>query len=262
MLHWLFAVIGTVITALTYVLTPALSPWWIVPIWAAACLAALIVYLLLLVIVSFCLPHRDPPPYFPLCRHIVVVTLSWAMDMLRVRTHLTGTEKLPTDRPFLLVCNHRSNIDPLITLTALHKWKLVFVSKPENFRIPVVGPFMHSASFLAIDRENPRNAVKTIHQAADFIRERQLCIGIYPEGTRNRNSEELLPFHNGSFKIAKMAGCPVAVMTLRYGKRRWFFGEKPVHMDIVSVMDEEFVAQNNTATLSQQARTAMEQHGV
>lgn len=262
MLHWLFALIGTVVTVLTYLLAPALSPWWIVPIWAAACLAVVIVYVLLLAIISLFLPRQDPPPFLLLCRHIVVVTLSWAMDMLRVRTYLTGTEKLPIDRPFLLVCNHRSNIDPLVTLAALNKWKLAFVSKPENFRIPVVGPFMHSASFLAIDRDNPRNAVKTIHQAADFIRERQLCIGIYPEGTRNRESEGLLPFHNGSFKIAKMAGCPVAVMTLRYEKRRWFFGEKAVRMDVLTVLDEDFVAENNTATLSQAARTCMEQHGV
>ena len=40
---------------------------------------------------------------------------------------------------------------------------------------------------------------------------------IFPEGTRNRNADDpasLLPFKDGSFKIAQKTGCPIIPMVL------------------------------------------------
>ena len=66
---------------------------------------------------------------------------------------------------------------------------------------------------MAIDRENPRNAVKTVEQAANLIKAGELSVGIYPEGTRNKSYVGLLPFHNSVFKIAHKAdNAPIVIV--------------------------------------------------
>ena len=173
--------------------------------------------------------------------------------LLGYRFRIESTDRLP-DRPYLLVCNHRSAFDPLCTIAALENDALVFVAKPGVFKIPVIGAVMRRLCFLPIDRENARNAVTTIKRAAELIRNVGLSVGIYPEGTRSKDGR-LLPFHAGSFKIAKLADCPVVVATIRY--ENVFLWFKRVHLHIVDVMSEEIVKENNTSALSERAEQAI-----
>ena len=41
-----------------------------------------------------------------------------------------------------------------------------------------------------------------------------ISICIFPEGTRNKVADTFLPFHEGSFKIAQKAGCPIVPITI------------------------------------------------
>ena len=256
----LFIVLALVGTALTYGLLPALSLWWALPLAVGLYVALGALYIVLVLTIALLLPDTPPSPRrYEVYHWVIVHTLSWIMLLLGFRVTLTGGERLPTDRPFLLVSNHRSGFDPLVTLAVLKRWSVGFVAKPEIFRIPVIRVAMKKACFLAIDRENARNAVATIKQAAEQITTLGLSMAIYPEGTRNKESEALLPFHAGSFKIAKLAACPVAVMTIRYEKRRHLPGKR-VSIQVVDLMDETFVAENNTATLSERAKAKMEEH--
>ena len=125
------------------------------------------------------------------------------------------------------------------------------VCKPEILRVPILGPAMLRAGFFPIDRENPRNAVTAIKHAAQVITEQKRCVGIYPEGTRTKNEGEMLPFHAGSFKIAKMADCPIVVASVRVKPRGLF--PSAVELRVLDVMDETYVKDNNTATLAQRA---------
>lgn len=141
---------------------------------------------------------------------------SWtimALKLLRIKVSVEGLEKLPQDQRFLLVGNHRSNFDPLITWAILRKYDIAFISKSSNFKIPCFGKIIRKCCFLAIDRENPKEALKTITKASELIRNNEVSIGIYPEGTRSK-STQLLPFHNGVFKIAKKAQVPIVVVLL------------------------------------------------
>ena len=131
-----------------------------------------------------------------------------------MRVSVTGTEMLPEEGRFLLVCNHRSAFDPVVTAAKLAHWNLAFISKPENLNIPLIGKLAYGAGFLPIDRENDRNALKTILTAADYLK-RDLCsIAVYPEGTRSKTGE-MLPFHAGSFKVAQRAGVPLVIASIR-----------------------------------------------
>lgn len=177
-----------------------------------------------------------------------------------LKPELSGLEKLPKDERFLLVCNHRSVFDPLFKVHVLAKYNMAFVSKPSNMRLPLVGSAMHGMGCLGIDRENDRNALKTILQAADYLK-RDICsIAIYPEGKRSKDCR-LLPFHAGSFKTAQRAGVGIAVASIRGTEnvlKNVLRRRTVVRLDILEFIPAEKVKAMATAELSQYSRELIE----
>lgn len=192
---------------------------WLIPIFAGlsvAYTAALIVFcLLLLFISSLFFPKRECPPKKNRAVFIIIREVCIAItQFLRVRVKAEGVDMVP-DRPFLLLSNHRSNFDPIITIAVLRKHPMAFLTKEGNKKIPIAGPYIRMAGFLTIDRENPRNAVQTLRTTARLIQRDKVSYGIYPEGTRNRTEEPLLPFHDGVLMAARKANVPVVVVGMK-----------------------------------------------
>ena len=185
---------------------------------------------------------------------------SWAaIKLLGIRLQVSGMEKVPKDTRFLLVSNHRSNYDPILTWQAFRDYDLAFVSKPENFKIPIFGRIIRKCCFLPIDREDPRKAIRTIQKAADLIQADTVSVGIYPEGTRNRE-REMLPFHNGVFKIAKKAQVPIVIVSVCGTDQicpRLFRGAQ-VQLKVLEVIPASMVAQEKTARLGSAVRWILE----
>ncbi len=257
LLHILFCGVSVAASAALFAAIPSLSLWWL-PLTLVGGYAASFLLLVLGTVLFSCLVQDTKPSGVRRTFYRLVARLAqWACLLCGMRVKAEGVDRLPTDRPFLLVSNHLSNLDPLIALAALRGYETAFVSKPENFKIPVVGLVMRNAAFLPIDRENPRNAVATIKKAAELITARALCVGIYPEGTRNKTGEGLLPFHNGSFKIATTAKCPVAVLTVRYEKGSFPY-RRVACIRVVEVLDADYIATNRTDAISERARAIIE----
>jgi 1-acyl-sn-glycerol-3-phosphate acyltransferase len=76
---------------------------------------------------------------------------------------------------------------------------------------------MRRSGYIAIDRENPRNAAKSIIKAAEEIRNGTSAIA-FPEGTRSRTGD-LGTFHSGAFALALRAGVPLVPVTLEGSHR-------------------------------------------
>jgi len=192
--------------------------------------------------------NKEYDTHSPFYRFVLDSATFLTLKLLRVRVHVTGMEKLPKDKKLLFVGNHRSNFDPIVTWYAFRNWRIAYVSKPENFKIPFFGRIIHRCGFLAIDRANPKNALKTINIAARRLIDQEVSIGVYPEGTRNKNGG-LLPFHNGVFKIAKKAGASIAVVYVT-GTQNIFwrtpFRRTDVHVDILEVFSPENVQKSGT----------------
>jgi len=181
-----------------------------------------------------------------------------AMKLLRIRVHVSGIEKIPKDTKLLFVSNHRSNFDPIITWYALKKWEIAFVSKPENFKIPFFGRIIRKCCFMPIDRENPRNAIVTINRAAKLLKKQEVSIGVYPEGTRSKTCE-LLPFHNGVFKIAQKAEAPVVVLSITGTEKiakAAPFRRSDVYLDVLEVFSN--IKETKTELIGTAARRLME----
>lgn len=154
-------------------------------------------------------------------RFLLYTTTALTVIIGRIHIHSGGLDKLDAagintkgkKQRFLLVSNHRSNFDPILTWHVLRKYDLAYLSKEENMHIFSFGRIIRKCCFMAIDRENPKEALKTLIASAELIKSDEVSMAIYPEGTRNKG-EGLLPFHNGIFKVAKMAEVPIVIMSI------------------------------------------------
>ncbi len=192
----------------------------------------------------------------PFYRFLLESATAAALKLLRIRVHVSGMEKIPKDEKVLFVCNHRSNFDPLITWHALKNWKIAFVSKPENFKVPFFGRIIRKCCFLPIDRENPRKAIVTINKAAKLLKKQEVSVGIYPEGTRSKTCQ-LLPFHNGVFKIAQKAEAPIVVLCITGTQKiskRTPFQHTDVYLDVLAVFPMQGVKETKTEMIGTAVR--------
>ena len=224
-------------------------------------LALLLMYLLFLGVCCLLVnPEKEYSKNSPFYRFLLDSATVAAMKLLRIRVHVSGIEKIPKDTKVLFVSNHRSNFDPIVTWYALKKWKIAFVSKPSNFKIPFFGRIIRKCCFMPIDRENPRNAIVTINKAAKLLKKQEVSIGIYPEGTRSKNCE-LLPFHNGVFKIAQKAETPIVVLCVTGTEKiskRTPFRRSDVYLDVLEVFSGASIKETRTEMIGTAVRRLME----
>ena len=222
-----------------------------------ALLGVFLLYVLLLGVCSLLVdPEKEYNKNSSFYRFLLDSATAAAIKLCRIRLHVSGMEKIPKDTKLLFVSNHRSNFDPLITWYALKKWKLAFISKPENFKIPFFGRIIRRCCFLPIDRENPQKAIVTINKAAKLLQKQEVSIGIYPEGTRSKTGQ-LLPFHNGVFKIAQKAQMPIVVLSITGTEKisgRTPFQPTDVYLDVLEVFPGENIKEIKTETIGMMVR--------
>ena len=123
-----------------------------------------------------------------------------------------GKENMPKEAT-LYVGNHRSFFDILIMCTQ-YKELMGFVAKDSLGKIPSLRIWMRYIYCLFLDRKDIKQGMKTILQAIEYIKQ-GVSIAIFPEGTRNTGGElSMLPFKEGSFKIALKTGCPIVPVAI------------------------------------------------
>jgi 1-acyl-sn-glycerol-3-phosphate acyltransferase len=143
----------------------------------------------------------------------------WSRDNLwlsRARVEIEGLERIHADRAQLLVANH-SGLHDILSLAARLPIQFRWVAKKSLFRVPFMGWHMRRSGYIPIDRDNPREAVRSIHSAAATIQNGISAIA-FPEGTRSR-SGELGKFHSGAFALALRTGVPLVPVALEGSHR-------------------------------------------
>ena len=150
----------------------------------------------------------------PYIRGIVKLYAPAVFRLLGCKIEASGTEKLPKEGRYLLVCNHLYDLDPGIPLTLFPDAQLAFISKKENIDKPIIGPLMLKIQCQLLDRENDRAALKTILRCISILKEDKANIAVFPEGGIIKDGKLLHRFRPGVFKIAQKAGVPIVVCTL------------------------------------------------
>lgn len=132
---------------------------------------------------------------------------------LRVKVSMKGFDKLPKDKPFVIVSNHLSMFDQIVMLGKLRTTNIICISKPENFHIPIAGKWIQLAGYIAINRDNMAEGVSAIEKAKSYLRQ-GTSIYVCPEGKRAKD-HELQPFHHGTFRLVCDEGFDLAVCAIR-----------------------------------------------
>lgn len=146
------------------------------------------------------------------CLRMVQWAFKVILKIAGVSVTVIGEENIP-DKPVLYIGNHRSYFDILLTYSRCQRLT-GYVAKKEMLRYPLLRDWMNSLYCLFLDRSTPKEGLKTILQAIEYVKQ-GISICIFPEGTRN-NGEELsmLPFKDGALKIAEKTGCPIIPISM------------------------------------------------
>lgn len=259
------AILSLGLTGLFYYFNNWWKVWWMFWIWIplpfAFFCALFFLFLLYLAIASYFYKRQTvkKPSLFAML--IVHQTAYVIMLYLRIHVTIRGMGKLPEHkRRFMVVHNHLSSFDEFALIWAFRNYDMLFISKEENFDIPIVGGWIKKAGHLAIKQGDLVQGKQIISQAADYIKQGKYSITVAPEGTRNKNFPDplLAPFHPGTFNMAKEAGCPIVVCAIQNTNatmQRWPVHMTHVYLDVVGVIDEEDVAKLTTNELAEKSRS-------
>lgn len=136
--------------------------------------------------------------------------------LVRVPQDITATPKV-------IVANHQNTFD-VVTISGGVREGVVSIGKKSLKWVPFFGQLYWLSGNILIDRKNSNKAAGTINSTADKMREKNLSVWMFPEGTRS-NGRGLLPFKMGAFHTAIQAKVPlipiVMSTTTAFSINRW-----------------------------------------
>lgn len=188
-------------------------------------------------------------------RRVMDVYIEALITLVRVKLETRGLENTPKQGRFLVVCNHLFIADPGIVLHCFRHSQLAFLTKKENYKLPIISAFMHKILCQPIDRENDRQALKSIIQSIRLLQNDEVSVCAFPEGYTSKDGK-LHPFRSGVFKIAQKAKVPIVVCTIQ--NTRQIFknlrkGKKTVvPFHLVKVIPPEQIAGKTTTQISEE----------
>ena len=223
-------------------------------------LLCVILFGVLLLITAFIDPDKERQKDSKWFRLFIMQVIHLILTVLPVRVHMQGREKLPKDGRFLLVSNHIDNIDPAIFFYSFPHAQLAFVGKKETTGMFLIRKVMPKLLCPNINRENDREALKTIIKCIGLLKEDTVSIGIFPEGRINPY-RKLAHFRPGVFKIAQKANVPIVVCTLRGSNtvipNLLKLKSSQVHMHLLDVIQPEQFAGKTTVDIAEEVYAMM-----
>ncbi|MBR5369924.1 MAG: 1-acyl-sn-glycerol-3-phosphate acyltransferase [Bacilli bacterium] len=108
-----------------------------------------------------------------------------------------GLENIPKNGRVVLAGNHTKWLDP-VTLVGVQKRQIHFLAKEELFH-GITKFIVKGMGCVPVNRKiHDKNALSS---SEEFLN-KDLCIGIFPEGTINRTKDIIMPFKIGAVKMS------------------------------------------------------------
>lgn len=137
------------------------------------------------------------------------VARAWARMLLGIagaRVRVEGGDRITPGASYVIVANHLSFMD-IPAILAYVPVEIRFLAKKSLFKVPFIGYHLGRAGHLPVERDDARGSLKTMAEAAQFIRNRGISVLIFPEG--GRSPHEMREFREGAAYIAIKAGAQV-----------------------------------------------------
>lgn len=129
-----------------------------------------------------------------------------------IKLKVEGLENIDPNATYVFVSNHASQFD----ITALQYGvpnRLAMIYKKELSKIPLFGWQLAAGPYVSIDRKNAESALKSIQKAKQIMKEKNVSILVFAEGTRSPDGQ-VQEFKRGAFRLASSVGYPIVPITI------------------------------------------------
>lgn len=138
------------------------------------------------------------------------------LKTIKVSTTIEGKENLPQGN-VLFVANHSNWVDAFILLSIVDRPTAMIIAKEANWnKFPLLKGWLNIFNCLHLDRHNNRNALKTMQDATNILKQTS-SVGIFPEGIVTR-SNTIGEFKDGAFRMAIKAQVPIVPVLIENSK--------------------------------------------
>lgn len=185
--------------------------------------------------------------------------------VLGLRVEIRGLSLPPRNRQYVFFSNHQSQLDIPVLERVLKDYNIRFLAKRSLFKIPFFGWGIGALGYIPVEREDPREGLKSIIACVERLKRDKISLVIFPEGTRSPTGE-LLPFKVGGFLIPLKAGvaiCPLVISGTRevLPKGRLWFNlrrGRNITVTVGPVIEVEGLTLKDKTLLAGQVRSFME----
>ena len=250
---------------------PTLEVYYQILISIGFSIASLLALIILFFIVLFFLTIWEPlkkertkqSKYY---RKVLLFYNYFLFDLFNMKIEYSGLEKLKRGEKYMVISNHRSNLDSLLIDTYLKEFGLVFVAKKSLFKIPFVRRIIHGCNYIYLDRGDIKQECRAIKKGINILNDSNdpCSVGVFPEGTRTINKDYTLgEFKPGCFNLAKKSKCKIVLSCTRYTdlvNKGLLFKRHKVFYDIIGIIDYEEYKDMNTIELSKLCHDKIEEY--
>lgn len=250
---------------------PTLEVYYQILISIGFSIASLLALIILFFIVLFFLTIWEPlkkertkqSKYY---RKVLLFYNYFLFDLFNMKIQYSGLEKLKRGEKYMVISNHRSNLDSLLIDTYLKEFGLVFVAKKSLFKIPFVRRIIHGCNYIYLDRGDIKQECRAIKKGINILNDSNdpCSVGVFPEGTRTINKDYTLgEFKPGCFNLAKKTKCKIVLSCTRYTdlvNKGLLFKRHKVFYDIIDIIDYEEYKDMNTIELSKLCHDKIEEY--
>ncbi len=206
-------------------------------------------------------------PFDPKGKFAYGVGRFWTWTILKmsgIRLKVRGLDRLDSNRAYVFIANHQSNLDIPVLMQSLLKFQLRWIAKKQLAYVPFFGWALWASRHILIDRSDRAGAVAGLKKAKEKIAG-GISVVIFPEATRGAGGN-LLPFKRGGFLLAVQTKTPIVPVTIKGSwnilpREAWRIkpGEIEVFIDEpISVAEH---GAREISVLAQRVRAVIESHG-
>lgn len=152
---------------------------------------------------------------------IVKVLAPAVRFLFSIKLHGLENEPSAEDGPYVMICNHISNADPVFLCSGGTKQQPHFMAKKELFKIPLLKNLLAALGAYPVDRKGAD--VSTIKKTIQMIKDGK-CVGIFPQGHREKGIDPRdAHLKNGAAMIAVKAEATVLPCCIKTKKMKFSF---------------------------------------